>query len=279
MEREVLKKKKDFLICVDSDGCAMDTMDVKHMECFGPCMVEEWNLEEWSEPILRRWNEINLYQKTRGINRFKALAFILTEINHNYKRIEDLDQLIYWADQAKELSNQSLEKEAEKSDSISLKKALEWSKQVNKKIDELSDSVKKPFEGVREALEELHKYADIAIVSSANRQAVVDEWEKEQILTFTDVVMAQDCGSKAHCIDTLKREGYENDHILMVGDAPGDIEAARKNGVLFYPILVRREKESWDELKAKGLRAFLSEEYSGNYEKEKEEEFYRNLTF
>ena len=29
------KKKKDFLICVDSDGCAMDTMDVKHFLCFG----------------------------------------------------------------------------------------------------------------------------------------------------------------------------------------------------------------------------------------------------
>lgn len=29
-------KKKDFLICVDSDGCAMDTMDIKHIKCFGP---------------------------------------------------------------------------------------------------------------------------------------------------------------------------------------------------------------------------------------------------
>ena len=29
-------KQKDFLICVDSDGCAMDTMDIKHFRCFGP---------------------------------------------------------------------------------------------------------------------------------------------------------------------------------------------------------------------------------------------------
>ena len=27
-------KKKRYLICVDSDGCAMDTMDVKHIRCF-----------------------------------------------------------------------------------------------------------------------------------------------------------------------------------------------------------------------------------------------------
>lgn len=32
------KKKKEYLICVDSDGCAMD---IKHIKCFGPCMVEE----------------------------------------------------------------------------------------------------------------------------------------------------------------------------------------------------------------------------------------------
>ena len=42
-------KQKAFLVCVDSDGCAMDTMDVKHFRCFGPCMVEEWQLGEWRE--------------------------------------------------------------------------------------------------------------------------------------------------------------------------------------------------------------------------------------
>ena len=43
-----------FLICVDSDGCAMDTMDIKHIRCFGPCMVKEWGLEEWAQPVLSR---------------------------------------------------------------------------------------------------------------------------------------------------------------------------------------------------------------------------------
>ena len=35
------QKKKDFLVCVDSDGCAMDTMDIKRIRCFGHCMVAE----------------------------------------------------------------------------------------------------------------------------------------------------------------------------------------------------------------------------------------------
>ncbi len=272
------QRTKDFLVCVDSDGCAMDTMDIKHIRCFGPCMVEEWGLEEWREPILKRWNEINLYQKTRGINRFKALALILTEIHHNYVRINDLDNLVYWADHAKELSNSSLEAAAEEADSISMRKALNWSKQVNKKIDELPDEEKKPFVGVKAALEEIHKYADVAIVSSANRKAVLDEWGKEGLLECTDIVMAQDCGSKSHCISTLKQSGYADDHVLMVGDAPGDLQAAEKNQVLFYPILVKREQESWKELAEKGLQVFLTGQYENGYEKEKIEQFWSNLS-
>ena len=44
-------KKHEFLVCVDSDGCVMDTMNCKHFHCFGPCMVAEWGLEEWQEEI------------------------------------------------------------------------------------------------------------------------------------------------------------------------------------------------------------------------------------
>ena len=67
-------RKQRFAVCVDSDGCAMDTMNIKHFRCFGPCMVEEWGLQRWEKPILDRWNVINLFSLTRGINRFKGLA-------------------------------------------------------------------------------------------------------------------------------------------------------------------------------------------------------------
>ena len=78
------QKQKELLICIDSDGCAMDTMDIKHIRCFGPCMVEEWGLSAWEAPILDRWNAINLYTMTRGINRFQGLAKALTEIEDCY---------------------------------------------------------------------------------------------------------------------------------------------------------------------------------------------------
>ena len=52
---DTFERKHDYLVCVDSDGCVMDTMNCKHFHCFGPCMVTEWDLEEWKEEILDRW--------------------------------------------------------------------------------------------------------------------------------------------------------------------------------------------------------------------------------
>jgi len=52
---------KEFLVCIDSDGCAINSMECKHRKCFGPYVVDVWNLEAWREEILNRWNDINLY--------------------------------------------------------------------------------------------------------------------------------------------------------------------------------------------------------------------------
>ena len=275
---ETYQKKKDFLVCVDSDGCAMDTMDIKHIRCFGPCMVAEWGLEEWKEPILARWNEINLYTMTRGINRFRGLSLALREINETYRKIDDLDTLVEWADNSPELSNDAVKRAiAEKPGSVILKKALNWSLAVNASIDRLPESEKLPFEGVKEALSRAQQYADVAIVSSANLGAVLDEWELYGLLEHTDIVLAQDAGSKAFCIGELLKKGYAPDHVLMCGDAPGDQDAAKKNGVFYFPILVKHEKESWAEFMDEGLQRLVDGAYGGEYQEEKNAAFLRNL--
>ncbi len=271
------KKKKDFLVCVDSDGCAMDTMDIKHIRCFGPCMVAEWGLEEWQDEILSRWNDINLYTMTRGINRYKGLSIALTEINEKYTAIEDLDTLTRWVEESPELSNGALEKAIAANDSVSLKKALSWSKAVNASINRLPDEEKLPFEGVKEALAFAHEKVDVAIVSSANLDAVLEEWERYELLPHTDIVLAQDSGSKAFCIGELLKAGYARDHVLMCGDAPGDLDAARKNGVFYYPILVRHEAQSWKEFIDQALEKLLNGSYEGAYQQEKIDAFLDNL--
>lgn len=275
---EQYRKEKEYLICVDSDGCAMDTMDIKHIRCFGPCMVDEWGLLEWKDAILKRWNDINLYTMTRGINRFKGLAMALKEINDAYQKIEGVEVLDQWVETSDELSNAALKRAIEKDDNICLKKALSWSEKVNESINnDLTFDEKKPFEGVKEALEYAHRYADIAIVSSANLQAVEEEWELYGLLDYVDILLAQNVGSKAFCIQELLKKGYDMDKTMMTGDAVGDYEAAKKNGVSYYPIRVRHEKESWEEFRAEAVNRLISGNYAGEYQKKQIDAFMDNL--
>lgn len=270
------QKRHDYLICVDSDGCAVDTMDVKHKQCFGPCMVAEWDLRQWEQPILDRWNEINLYSMNRGINRFKGLTMALKEISEQYTPIEGIGALCRWVDKSKELSNAALEAEIAVNDAPILKKALCWSLTVNRKITSLPWETKRVFPGVKDGFESIRGFADLVIVSSANRDAVEEEWERFGLLPLVDMVLCQDVGSKAHCIAELKKKGYAGDHILMVGDAPGDKEAAERNDIYYYPILVGLEEGSWRDFpQAAGL--FRAGTYQ-DYGEKKGAEFLKNLS-
>ena len=273
-------RKHDYLVCVDSDGCVMDTMNCKHFNCFGPCMVAEWGLEAWKDEILTRWNEINLFSMTRGINRFKGLAIALGEINEKYTRIVGVEALQHWAETAPALSNDGAAKAAAEATDPDAKtvllKALAWSKAVNASIVELDEALKVPYDGAKDGLAAAHAFADVAMVSSANRDAVEEEWGKFGLLDHTDIVLAQDVGSKAACIKEMLKFGYDLDKVVMVGDAPGDCDAAEKNGVHYYPILVNHEKASWDEAVAVAFDKLQSGEYAA-YGAEKKQEFLRNL--
>ena len=274
------ERKHDYLVCVDSDGCVMDTMNCKHFNCFGPCMVTEWGLEPWKDEILDRWNVINLFSMTRGINRFKGLAMALKEIDGKYMPITGVDALVHWADTAPALSNDAVSKAAEEATDpdakLVLQKALSWSKAVNAAIVELDEALKVPYDGAKEGLAAAHSFADVAMVSSANRDAVEEEWGKFGLLEHTDIVLAQDIGSKAACIASMLKFGYELDKVVMIGDAPGDCDAAEKNGVHYYPILVNHEKESWDEAIAVAFGKLREGDFA-SYEAEKKLAFLRNL--
>ena len=273
------EKKHDFLVCVDSDGCVMDTMNCKHFNCFGPCMVAEWDLEEWKDAILQRWNVINLFSMTRGINRFKGLAMALGEINTTYTPIAGIEALQHWADTAPALSNDGITKaieSAEGNTKLVLQKALNWSKAVNAAIVQLDEALKIPYPGADEGLAAAHQFADVAMVSSANRDAVEEEWGKFGLLQHTDIVLAQDVGSKAACIKQMLAFGYDPNKVVMIGDAPGDSDAAEKNGVHYYPILVNHEKASWEEAVAVAFAKLRAGEYAP-YGAEKKQQFLQNL--
>ena len=136
---------------------------------------------------------------------------------------------------------------------------------VNQAIGQLPEELKLPFAGVKEGLTAAHQEADVAIVSSANLDAVLEEWNRHKLMDSVDVCLTQNVGSKASCIGKMLGYGYEKNHVLMIGDAPGDKLAAEKNGALFFPIVICREEESWDRLGREGFERFLAGSYRGEY--------------
>ena len=106
---EEFEKSEEFLVCVDSDGCAMYTMEVKHRKCFGPKIIEVWGLQAIEGKFLETWNMINLYSKTRGINRFKGLVKIFEVLTAEGINMPDFSSIQKWTETSKELSNPALE--------------------------------------------------------------------------------------------------------------------------------------------------------------------------
>lgn len=241
------------IVCIDSDGCAMDTMNYKHMYCFGPIAAKIFEVEN-SEIFLKTWNKVNLFSKTRGVNRFKALYLVFEKIN------KPLEEVKKWVESSSELSNDSLKKEIEKTKSKELEKTLIWSLEVNEKIESMKD-LAKPFDNVKDCIDRIKKYVDLAVVSAANNEAIEDEWTKFGLINSINYVMGQNQGTKKECIKFLIDMGYEPCNILMIGDSPGDIKAAKDNNTLVYPIIVNSEVESWEYFTKVILNKFVNNEY------------------
>nr|KAB0648017.1 HAD family hydrolase [Aerococcus sanguinicola] len=254
----------------------MDTMNVKHFEYFGPLAADEFNIQN-KDQFQEDWNRVNLFSSTRGINRFKALVICLNNAKEAGEDIINIDALAEWTETTSSLSNGSLEDSLKDQDDESLKRALSWSQRVNKGIEEELAGNDKPFPGAKDGLAAISQKADLAIVSSANSEALNSEWTRHGLMDYVDVVYGQEAGSKKDAIANLLEHGYDKHKILMVGDAPGDLKAATDNGVLFYPIIFGQEEESWAGLENTGLDKFLNDDYAGQYQESKIQDFEDNL--
>jgi hypothetical protein len=80
-------------------------------------------------------------------------------------------------------------------------------------------------------------------------------------------------GTKAQHLQYATKGKYKENHVLMVGDAPGDQKAAKANNALFYPINPGDEDACWKRFHDEALDRFLKGPYAGAYEKKLIEEF------
>ena len=69
------KKRKEFLICVDSDGSAMDTMEPKHRLCFAPLFADEFGFVENRQEIIAAVSAVVAEELGTDISAIRILSF------------------------------------------------------------------------------------------------------------------------------------------------------------------------------------------------------------
>lgn len=273
-----LKPQKEFFVGIDSDGCVFDTMEIKQKECFCPNVIKYFKLQNISKYARETWEFVNLYSMNRGFNRFIALDrfFELLAKRKDVLRrnpvITDISSLKEWIGKETKLANTVLEKYARDVNDPVIDITLRWSQKVNSDIAEMVYGVP-PFPFVRESLDKIFTKADIIVVSQTPVEALTREWKENNIDEYARIIAGQEYGTKAEHIKFAAKGKYPSNKILMIGDAPGDMKAARQNGVLFFPVNPGHEEASWERLGNEALDRFFGGTYEGHYENRLIEEF------
>jgi phosphoglycolate phosphatase-like HAD superfamily hydrolase len=263
--------KHKFFIAIDSDGCAFDTMEIKHKECFIPNIIKHWDLQAVSKYARAAAEFVNLYSKWRGINRFPALLMtfdLLKEWDRVIERgvkIPEVPNLRQWSATETKLGNPTLQKYCDSHDEADMNQALVWSKAVNESVADIVKGVP-PFPHVRESLQKAFDVADILVCSATPGEALIREWEEHGIDKYPFTIAGQEAGSKKEHIAISAGGKYDADKMLMIGDAMGDLKAAKANNALFFPINPGEEEESWKLFYEEALDKFVSGQYAGAYE-------------
>jgi phosphoglycolate phosphatase-like HAD superfamily hydrolase len=267
-----LEPRHGFFIGIDSDGCAFDTMEIKHKECFTPNTIKHWSLQAVSKYAREASEFVNLYSKWRGINRWPALVMVFDLLRDRQEvrarnvvppeapRIRE-----FIADEAYPKSNDGLKAYMERNPDPELDVAWAWTHGVNETVADMVHGVP-PFPWLRESLSFLEDKADMIVVSATPVEALSREWQEHDIARFVRVIAGQEMGKKALHLKLAAAGRYAPDRILMIGDAPGDMKAARANNALFYPINPGAEEESWRRFHEESVHVFLAGEYAGEYE-------------
>jgi len=285
-----------WLVAVDSDGCALDSMEVKQRRCFIPATIDVWGLGDIEAAVWEVATFVNLYSRWRGTNRFAALAktFELLsgrrEVHQRSVPLPDMTPLRHWLAEEPAPSNHTLETwrgrdaretrgqdardthgrsgfaslRRDKDAHATLEQVLAWSREVNRRVERLAGDVV-PFPAVEACLATLAEAADVVVVSATPAEALAREWSRCGLARHVRWIGGQEAGSKAMMLRTLAAR-YAPGHAMMVGDAPGDLHAARDAGMLFYPICPGDEDASWRGLVPAGLKRFLAGTFAGEFE-------------
>lgn len=266
-----LKPRFDAFVGVDSDGCVFDTMEAKQCGHFHPLIVQRWELQTVERSLRDVAEFVNLRSKFRGRNRFPALlkTFELLADQHDVIAsgivLPPLDDLRAYCESGLPLDNTTLAAEATRTNSAILAKVLAWSLDVNRDIERNLAPIA-PFPSALETLKKMNASADVIVVSQTPEEALLREWKQHDMGHLARIIGGQELGSKAEQIKLATAGRYAKHRVLLIGDAPGDLEGARAAGVCFYPIVPGAEEQSWCRLADEVYDVFLAGRYRGFFE-------------
>ena len=264
----------EFFVGIDSDGCVFNSMEVKHNDCFSVNLVKHFGLASISRQVHQAWDFVNLYSTTRGTNRFKAILLVcdflreMPLVQNMGVAVPELPYLREWSETETKLGNPALQAAidnatGERYDELS--QVMTWSLGVNESVAEIVYNLP-PFLGVRETLERLQGKADVIVVSATPDEALQREWAEHEIDTYVAVIAGQEMGTKTEHLTITTKDRYQENHVLMLGDSPGDLKAARDVGALFFPVNPGAEDASWQLFLDEAMEKFFNGQYDGTYE-------------
>jgi len=272
----------DYFIGIDSDGCVFDTMEVKQKQFFIPVALRHFGLQLIEKQLRETWEFVNLYSLYRGGNRFISLIKVFELLSENPEvrasgcSLPDMNSLKKWIQTETRLGNSTLRKYFESHYDSDLEKIIRWSEAINEDIALHLKNIP-PFPFALSGIKEASVYADLVIVSQTPLEALEREWEENDLRKYVKLIAAQEHGTKSEHIAIAARGKYKENRILMIGDAKGDLDAARGNGILFYPVIPGREDKSWEIFTNEALQRFLDGSYSGKFEDGLITEFMKSL--
>ena len=262
-----------FLIGIDSDGTAFDSMNIKHLDAFIPAALEIWPMRE---EVAARFTEIektvNLFSSLRGINRFPGLLEAFERLEKEFPEEKGLPvtgDLRAYVEGVTRYSPATLKAWMEDHSSAGLDRVLAWSDRADELFTKACEGLT-PYPGVREAMEKAWPSAAIAVVSSAARAGLEKDWAAGGLTPFVDYMMSQEDGSKTAQLRKAMSRCGGNVKALMLGDTDSDGVSAHEAGAMFYPILPGDEAASWKRFGEEILPLFLA----GKYGPEEEAKYY-----
>ena len=261
-----LQKQHDVLLAIDSDGCVFDSMTIKQ-RIFHDGIIEFWGLEAAADEVRKICEWVGLYSPWRGLNRFQLILKIFQTVEQFLPEVGaplPTESLRQFVTSGVPLSMVELAARVDETGDENLQRVLDWSREMSRRIAELPAIP--IFDGVVQCLEKLRAAADLIVVSQTTEDALVREWNHAGLTGFIDVIAGAELGSKAESLTRAGVGRYPLDQIVMVGDAPGDLDAARAVGCLFFPIIPGKEVFSWVELFNQALGRLEAGTFAGAYQ-------------